>query len=137
MGYGTQKKESVVGAISTISSQELKVPSSKISNILAGRLAGIISVNRSGEPGAGSEFYIRGISTFGANKNPLILVDGIERSLDLVDPEDIESFSILKDATATAVYGVRGANGVILITTRSGKGGCLLYTSSRVSLKIT
>lgn len=123
VGYGTQKKESVVGAISTISSQELKVPSSKISNILAGRLAGIISVNRSGEPGAGSEFYIRGISTFGANKNPLILVDGIERSLDLVDPEDIESFSILKDATATAVYGVRGANGVILITTRSGKEG--------------
>jgi TonB-linked SusC/RagA family outer membrane protein len=123
VGYGTQTKESVIGAISTISVDELKVPSSKISNILAGRLAGVVSVTRSGEPGAGSEFYIRGISTFGANKNPLVLVDGIERSLDLVDPEDIESFSVLKDATATAVYGVRGANGVIIITTRSGKEG--------------
>lgn len=123
VGYGTQRKESVIGAISTISAQELKVPTSKISNILAGRLAGILAVNRSGEPGAGSEFYIRGIATFGESKNPLVLVDGIERSLDLVDPEDIESFSILKDATATAVYGVRGANGVILITTRSGQEG--------------
>lgn len=123
IGYGTQKKESVIGAISTVSADELKVPSSKISNILAGRLAGVVSVTRTGEPGAGSEFYIRGISTFGANKNPLVLVDGIERDLDLVDPEDIESFSILKDATATAVYGVRGANGVVLITTRSGIEG--------------
>lgn len=123
VGYGTQKKESVIGAISTVSVSELKVPSSKISNVLAGRLSGIVSVTRSGEPGKGSEFYIRGISTFGANKNPLVLVDGIERDLDLVDPEDIGSFSVLKDATATAVYGVRGANGVILITTRSGKEG--------------
>lgn len=123
IGYGTQTKESVIGAISTVSIDELKVPSSKISNILAGRLAGVVSVTRSGEPGAGSEFYIRGISTFGANRNPLVLVDGIERSLDLVDPEDIESFSVLKDATATAVYGVRGANGVVLITTRSGIEG--------------
>lgn len=123
VGYGTQTKESVIGAISTVSIDELKVPSSKISNVLAGRLAGVVSVTRTGEPGAGSEFYIRGISTFGANRNPLVLVDGIERSLDLVDPEDIESFSVLKDATATAVYGVRGANGVILITTRNGMEG--------------
>ncbi len=123
VGYGTQTKESVIGAISTVSVEELKVPSGKISNILAGRLAGVVSITRSGEPGAGSEFYIRGISTFGANRNPLVLVDGIERSLDLVDPEDIESFSVLKDATATAVYGVRGANGVVLITTRSGREG--------------
>ncbi|HBX21838.1 MAG TPA: SusC/RagA family TonB-linked outer membrane protein [Porphyromonadaceae bacterium] len=123
VGYGTQRKESVIGAISSINVDQLKVPTSKISNILAGRLAGVVSVTRSGEPGAGSEFYIRGISTFGENKNPLVLVDGIERSLDLVDPEDIESFSILKDATATAVYGVRGANGVIIITTRKGQEG--------------
>lgn len=131
IGYGTQTKESVIGAISTINIDELKVPSSKISNVLAGRLAGVVSVTRSGEPGAGSEFYIRGISTFGANRNPLVLVDGIERDLDLVDPEDIESFSVLKDATATAVYGVRGANGVVLITTRSGIEG-----RPRVNLRV-
>ena len=131
IGYGTQTKESVIGAISTVNIDELKVPSSKISNVLAGRLAGVVSVTRSGEPGAGSEFYIRGISTFGANRNPLVLVDGIERDLDLVDPEDIESFSVLKDATATAVYGVRGANGVVLITTRSGIEG-----RPRVNLRV-
>lgn len=123
VGYGTQRKESVVGAISSIDASQLKLPTGKMSNILAGRLAGLVSVNRTGEPGAGSSFYIRGISTFGANKDPLVLVDGIERSLDLVDPEDIESFSILRDATATAVYGVRGANGVIIITTRAGQEG--------------
>lgn len=131
VGYGTQRKESVIGAISTISVNDLKVPSSKISNILAGRLAGVVSLTRSGEPGAGSDFYIRGISTFGENKNPLVLVDGIERSLDLVDPEDIESFSVLKDATATAVYGVRGANGVIIITTRKGQEG-----KPRINLRV-
>ena len=123
IAYGSQKKESVIGAISSVDIAKLKVPTSNISNNLAGQLAGIVAVTRSGEPGSGSEFYIRGISTFGANKNPLVLVDGIERSLDLVDPEDIASFSILKDATATAVYGVRGANGVILISTRKGADG--------------
>lgn len=123
VAYGQQKKESIIGAISTIDATKLKAPTSKISNVLAGQLAGIVSMNRSGEPGAGTEFFIRGISTFGSSKTPLVLVDGIERPLDLVDPEDIESFSILKDATATAVYGVRGANGVLLITTRKGKEG--------------
>ncbi|MDR0658622.1 MAG: TonB-dependent receptor, partial [Mediterranea sp.] len=123
VAYGRQKKESVIGAISTIDVARLKTPTSKISNILAGQLAGVIGFNRSGEPGEGSTFYIRGISTFGSTKTPLVLVDGIERSLDLVDPEDIESFSILKDATATAVYGVRGANGVLLVTTRKGVEG--------------
>ncbi|MDR1091522.1 MAG: TonB-dependent receptor [Prevotella sp.] len=123
VAYGQQKKESIIGAISTINADKLKTPTSKISNSLAGQLAGIVSMNRSGEPGAGTDFYIRGISTFGSSKSPLVLVDGIERQLDLVDPEDIESFSILKDATATAVYGVRGANGVLLITTRKGKEG--------------
>lgn len=83
-------------------------------------MAGIVAVQRSGEPGSGADFWIRGVNTFGANNRPLVLVDGIERPLDLVDTEDIETFSILKDATATAVYGVRGANGVVLVTTRKG-----------------
>ncbi|GAA4434911.1 TonB-dependent receptor [Ravibacter arvi] len=121
VAFGTQRKESVVGAISTVSAKDLKVPVSKLSNALAGQVAGIVSVQGTGEPGAGSSFWIRGISSFGANNRPLILVDGIERPLDLVDPEDVESFSILKDATATAVYGVRGANGIVLITTKKGK----------------
>lgn len=123
IGYGTQKKESVIGSISSVKSDKLKLPTGKLSSSLAGQLSGIVAVQRSGEPGSGSSFWIRGISTFGAGKDPLVLVDGIERSLDYVDPEDIESFSILKDATATAVYGVRGANGVIIVTTRKGEDG--------------
>lgn len=123
VGYGSQRKVSVVGAITTVDVKELKVPTGQISNSLAGRLAGVVAVQRTGEPGQSSDFWVRGISTFGDNKNPLILVDGVERSLDLLDPEDIESFSILKDATATAVYGVRGANGVIVINTRRGVEG--------------
>ncbi|MDQ6480706.1 TonB-dependent receptor [Dyadobacter sp. LHD-138] len=121
VAFGTQRKESIVGAISSVSASDLKVPVSKLSNALAGQIAGIVSVQGSGEPGSGSSFWIRGISSFGANNTPLILVDGIQRSMDLVDPEDIESFSILKDASATAVYGVRGANGIVLITTKKGK----------------
>ena len=120
VGYGTQKKASIIGSISTVPVNNIKMPTAKISNNLAGQLAGVISVQRSGEPGASSTFWIRGISTFGSNKTPLILVDGIERDLDLVDIEDIKEFSILKDAAATAVYGVRGANGVVLVTTREG-----------------
>ena len=123
VGYGHQKKASIVGAIATIAPDAVKIPVSKISNALAGRLSGVVSVQRSGEPGAGSTFWIRGISTFGANANPLVLIDGVERELDLVDVEDIKEFSVLKDAAATAVYGVRGANGVVLITTRSGEEG--------------
>ncbi|MEG1616831.1 MAG: TonB-dependent receptor [Bacteroidales bacterium] len=125
VGYGSQKKASVVGAISTVNIENLKMPSSNISNVLAGQLAGIVAMSRSGEPGknSASEFYIRGVSSFTGNKKPLVLVDGIERELDLVDTEDIASFSILKDASASAVYGVRGANGVIIITTRKGNEG--------------
>ncbi|WP_106829405.1 TonB-dependent receptor [Parabacteroides pacaensis] len=121
VAYGRQKKESVIGAITTIGSDELKLPVAKLSTGLAGQLAGIVAMQRTGEPGAGADFWIRGVSSFGANTTPLILVDGIERSMDLVDPEDIATFSILKDATATALYGVRGANGIILITTKRGK----------------
>lgn len=120
VAFGKQKKESVIGAITSVSINDLKIPVSKISSSLAGQMAGVVAVQRTGEPGEGAEFWIRGVNTFGSNNRPLVLVDGIERALDLVDPEDIETFSILKDATATAVYGVRGANGVILITTRKG-----------------
>lgn len=123
VGYGTQKKASVVGSIATVSVNDIRMPTAKISNNLAGQLAGVISVQRSGEPGASSTFWIRGISTFGSSTTPLVLVDGIERDLDLVDIEDIKDFSILKDAAATAIYGVRGANGVILVTTREGAIG--------------
>lgn len=121
VAFGTQRKASVIGAITTLSPNKLKVPVTKISSSLAGQMAGIVSVQGSGEPGTGAAFWIRGVSSFGANNRPLILVDGIERPLDLVDPEDVESFSILKDATATAVYGVRGANGIVLVTTKRGK----------------
>ena len=125
VGYGHQKKESVVGAISTIDASKLRVPGSSISNVLAGQLAGIVAMTRSGEPGksGAADFYIRGVSSFKGNSKPLVLVDGIERELDLVDTDDIASFSILKDASASAVYGVRGANGVILITTKKGSEG--------------
>lgn len=125
VGYGHQKKESVVGAISTIDMAKINVPGSSISNVLAGQLAGIVAVSRSGEPGKSSaaDFYIRGVSSFKGSATPLVLVDGIERELDLVDTDDIATFSILKDASASAVYGVRGANGVILLTTKKGKEG--------------
>ena len=125
VGYGRQKKESVVGAISTVDVANLKVPGASISNVLAGQLAGVVAMSRSGEPGKNSaaDFYIRGVSSFKGNSTPLVLVDGIERELDLVDTDDIASFSILKDASASAVYGVRGANGVILITTKKGNVG--------------
>ena len=125
VAYGTQKKESVIGAITTLSVDKLQIPGSSVSNALAGQLAGIIAMTRSGEPGknGAAEFYIRGISSFKGSATPLVLVDGIERELDLVDTEDIATFSILKDAAASAVYGMRGANGVILITTKSGKKG--------------
>lgn len=125
VGYGTQKRESVVGSISTVDAKNLKVSSAQLSTGLAGQLSGVVSMNRSGEPGKNSaaDFYIRGVSSFQGTVTPLVLVDGIERDIDLVDTDDIASFSILKDASASAVYGVRGANGVILITTKKGDIG--------------
>lgn len=125
-GRGSQRKISVVGAITNIETQDLQVPSSSVTNMLGGRVPGIIAVTRSGEPGKDfSEFWIRGISTFGANQSALVLIDGIEGNLNDLDPADIESFSVLKDASATAVYGVRGANGVVVVTTKRGKAGKL------------
>lgn len=123
VGYGTQKKASVVGAIQNINPGELQISSRRnISNTLAGKLAGVIAVQRSGEPGYDqSNFWIRGISSFAGNTQPLVLVDGVQRTLDDLDISEIESFSILKDAAASAMYGVRGANGVILVNTKRGK----------------
>ncbi|WP_430810725.1 MULTISPECIES: SusC/RagA family TonB-linked outer membrane protein [unclassified Carboxylicivirga] len=125
VGYGSQRKVSVTGSIETIEPATLRVPSSNISTSFAGKLAGVIAFQRSGEPGAdGANFYIRGISTFSGATNPLIIVDGVEVSqadLNALPPEVIENFSILKDATATALYGTRGANGVMIVNTKSGK----------------
>ena len=124
VGYGTQKRESVVGSIATIDAANLKVPSAQLSTGLAGQLAGVVAVQSSGMPGQSqANFYIRGVSSFQGTVTPLVLVDGVERDIDLVDTDDIASFSILKDASASAVYGVRGANGVILITTKKGDVG--------------
>lgn len=124
VGYGVQKKESVVGAISSVRPSDLQVPVRSLSQTLAGNVTGIVALQRSGEPGKDdAQFWIRGIATFTGDPNPLILVDGIERPLNNVDPLEIESFSVLRDASATAVYGVRGANGVILINTRKGFDG--------------
>ena len=120
VAYGSQKRASVIGSITTVNADQLKAPIGVLSTGLAGKLAGVVAVQHSGEPGSSAEFWIRGVNTFGANAYPLILVDGVERSMDLVDTADIASFSILKDATATALYGVRGANGIVLITTKRG-----------------
>lgn len=125
VGYGSQKRVSVVGSITTIEPGKLQAGTTRsMSNNLAGQLAGVIGVQRSGEPGYdNSNFWIRGISSFAGNNNPLVLVDGVERSLNNIDPAEIESFSVLKDASASAVYGVRGANGVIIINTKRGEIG--------------
>lgn len=128
VGYGTQRKVSVVGSIATVKPDELKIGGiTSITNNLAGRIAGLIGIQSSGEPGSDvSEFWIRGISTFGGGNSALVLIDGIDRGasgLNDLAPEDIESFSVLKDATATAIYGARGANGVILVNTRRGEEG--------------
>ncbi len=124
VGFGTQKKGSVIGSVDRIDTDQLKQPTRTLSTSLAGRLAGVVAVQSSGEPGYdGANFWIRGVNTFTGNSDPLILVDGVERELDDVDAEEIADFTILKDATATAVYGVRGANGVVLITTKKGNVG--------------
>lgn len=122
VGYGAQKKASVVGAIESVKPERLRVGTSRsMSNNLAGQLAGVIAIQPSGEPGFdNSNFWIRGISSFSGTTSPLVLVDGIERNLNDIDPAEIESFSILKDASASAMYGVRGANGVIIINTKRG-----------------
>ena len=127
VAYGKQKKASVIAAVTSVDPIELKTSSSNLTTALAGRVAGVISYQRSGEPGRdNAEFFIRGVSTFGYARSPLILIDGIETTsndLARLQPDDIASFSIMKDATATSLYGARGANGVILVTTKVGKEG--------------
>mgnify|MGYP000190965148 FL=1 len=123
-GTGAQKKLTVTGAITNVDVDVLKAnPSGSMANALAGNVPGILAMQTSGKPGSVSEFWIRGISTFGASNSALVLVDGFERSLDEINVEDVESFSVLKDASATAIYGSKGANGVVLITTKHGKAG--------------
>ncbi len=124
-GTGAKKKVTVTGAITTVKLEEMKSnPSASITNSLAGNVAGVMTMQSSGQPGRNvSEFWIRGISTFGAGNSAYVLVDGFERDLNDINIEDIESFSVLKDASATAIYGSKGANGVILITTKHGKAG--------------
>jgi TonB-linked SusC/RagA family outer membrane protein len=121
---GTQRKISVVGAVTSVDVKDIQTPATSITNMLGGRVAGIITTLDSGEPGKNiSEFWVRGIGTFGASSSALVLIDGLEGDINSIDPADIESFSILKDASATAVYGVRGANGVVLVTTKRGQSG--------------
>lgn len=123
VGYGAQKKESVVGAISQVSNKELlSSPAANVSQAIAGKISGVITSQTSGAPGSDdTQIYIRGRATFAGDAQPLVLVDGVERSFSQIAPDDIETISVLKDASATAVYGVRGANGVMLITTKRGK----------------
>ncbi|MDR2036400.1 MAG: TonB-dependent receptor [Bacteroidales bacterium] len=132
VAFGTQKKESVVAAITTISPKNLKAPTSNLTTTFAGQMAGMISYQSSGEPGAdNADFFIRGVTTFGYNADPLILVDNIEidkTELARIQADDIESFSIMKDAAATALYGARGANGVIFIRTKEGHSGKAQFT---------
>ena len=135
VAFSRQKKESVVGSITTIKPGDLKVPSSNLTTSFAGRMSGMIAYQRSGEPGRdNTEFFIRGVTTFGYKKDPLILVDGMEIGSDdlaRLQTDDIESFSIMKDAIATSLYGARGANGVILVTTKEGREG-----QARVSVRV-
>lgn len=135
VGFGTQKKKDVVGAVTSVSPSDLKIPASNLTTALAGRVAGMIAFQRSGEPGRdNAEFFIRGVTTFGYKRDPLILIDGIELTptdLARLQPDDIATFSILKDATSTAVYGARGANGVILVTTKKGAVG-----KAKISLRV-
>nr|WP_317191083.1 TonB-dependent receptor [Alistipes sp. D31t1_170403_E11] len=125
VGFGVQKKESLVGAVQSVKPSDLQTSSSNLSTSFSGKIAGVIAVQKSGEPGAdGASFWIRGISTFGSGQSPLLILDGVEitnQMLNNIPPETIESFSVLKDATATALYGSRGANGVMIITTKSGR----------------
>ena len=124
VAYGVQKKVTVTGAISSVGSEELtRTPVSSVNNVLGGQMTGLTTVQYSGEPGAdAADIFVRGKATFN-DSSPLIQVDGVERSMSDIDPNEIESVTVLKDASATAVFGIRGANGVILITTKRGKEG--------------
>lgn len=122
VGFGQQKKESVVSSIATVKGEELRMPTRSLSNNLAGQVPGLIAVQRSGEPGYdNAEFWIRGTSSFAGGTSPLVLVDGVPRNMNDIEPDEIETFTLLKDASATAIYGAEGANGVVLITSKRGR----------------
>lgn len=129
--FGTKaRKITSTGAVTSVDVSTLQVPATSLNNMLAGRVAGVIATQSSGEPGKNiSEFWVRGIGTFGYSSGALVLIDGLEGNLNDVDPADVESFSVLKDASATAMYGVRGANGVVLVTTKRGKNEKLKFTT--------
>ena len=140
VGMGTQKKVSVIGAVSSIQGDVLRSSSSNLTSNIAGKLAGVISITNSGDPGAASEFYIRGINTFGGVSTPLILLDDVEISandLNRIPPESIKSFTVLKDASATAIYGVRGANGVMIVTTKNGSENMRTQVNATVETMLT
>jgi TonB-linked SusC/RagA family outer membrane protein len=140
VAFGTQKKSSVVGAITTVNAKDLQVPSSNLTSAFAGRIPGLIAFSPSGEPGAdNAQFFVRGVTTFGYQASPLILIDGFEATTDnlaRLQPDDIESFSILKDASATVLYGARGANGIIMVQTKAGKEGPV-QLSARLDVNVT
>jgi len=140
VAFGTQKKTSVVGSITTVKASDLRIPASNLTSAFAGRIPGVISFQTTGEPGAdNAQFFIRGVTTFGYQTSPLILIDGFEATTDALArlrPDDIESFSILKDASATVLYGARGANGIIMVNTKSGREGPL-RVNARVDYNIT
>jgi TonB-linked SusC/RagA family outer membrane protein len=139
VAFGKQKKESVIASVETVNVAELKQPSSNLTATFAGRIPGLISYQTTGEPGAdNAQFFIRGVTTFGYKSDPLILIDGFEATTDDLArmlPDDIESFSILKDASATVLYGARGANGIITITTKAGTEGTV-KVSARIDVNI-
>lgn len=123
-GTGSQKKLTLTGAVTTVDPELLRTPTASLSNSFAGVVPGVFARQTTGNPGDNvSEFWIRGVSTFGAGASALVLVDGFERDLNDINPEDIETFTVLKDASTTAIYGSRGANGVLLITTKRGRDG--------------
>ncbi|GAB3026974.1 TonB-dependent receptor [Niabella terrae] len=140
VAFGKQKKASVVGAITSVNAKDLRIPSSNLTASFAGRIPGMISYQLSGEPGAdNAQFFVRGVTTFGYQASPLILIDGFESTTDnlaRLQPDDIESFSIMKDAVATVLYGARGANGIIIVNTKSGRDGPL-GVSARVDVNVT
>jgi TonB-linked SusC/RagA family outer membrane protein len=140
VAFGKQKKESVIASITTVDAKDLIIPSSNLTAAFAGRIPGLISYQTSGEPGAdNAQFFVRGVTTFGYKEDPLILIDGFEATTDelaRLQPDDIESFSILKDASATVLYGARGANGIVMVNTKGGKAGALRI-SARVDVNVS
>lgn len=122
IGYGQQKKESVVASMNSIGPAELNIANRSLTNSIAGKISGVIAITRSGEPGwDDAQFWIRGVSSYAGGTDPLVLVDGVPRSMNNIDVDEIETFTVLKDAAATAVYGAEGANGVILVTSKRGQ----------------